>query len=109
MSAQRSLGSNDRGVDDPRPAGDRLQPPAATRSRSPEALARTRKTDSGRASRLSTRAVSRSSPSRARAVRVVAAAGQAGSAGPRCSSGQEGRVAGRVVERRPDDRAAGPG
>ena len=69
-------------------------PPATGSSRQlhslskPDAVTRRRKRASGRASRLSTRAASRSSPRRARAERVVAAAGQAGAAGPSLSSGK---------------------
>ena len=82
-----------RGVDDPRPAGDRLEPPAplAVEARTPSPAAGS--ANSGRASRLSTCAASRSSPSRARAERVVAAAGQGGAAGPRRSSGKSAAVA----------------
>ena len=56
-----------RGMDHPRPTGDRLQPPAHSLS-NPEPVTRSRKRDSGRASRLSTRASSRSSPRRVLAV-----------------------------------------
>src|SRR4051794_19538243 len=69
-------------------------PPATGSSRqlhslsNPEPVTRTRKRDSGRASRLSTRAASRSRPSRALADRVVAAAGHGGAAGPSRTSGK---------------------
>ena len=79
-----------RGVDDARPAGDRLEPPAPFAVEA-GAVTRSRKRESGRASRLSTRASSRSSPSRARAERVVAAAGQVGAAGPKRQLREERR------------------
>ena len=73
-------------------------PPATGSSRQlhslskPDAVTRTRKRESGRASRLSTCAASRNRPSRVRAERVVAAAGQAGAAGPSRSSGNRTAV-----------------
>ena len=100
MPVQRSNGSNVA-------AWMTRVPPATGSSRQlhslskPDAVTRTRKRESGRASRLSTCAASRSSPSRARAERVVAAAGQGGAAGPRRSSGKSDG-------RRPPDRGASP-
>ena len=86
MSVQRSIGSKVA-------AWITRVPPAIGSSRhhhslsNPDPVTRRRKTDSGRASRLSTRAHSRSSPSRVRAERVAAAAGHDGTAGPSRNSG----------------------
>ena len=86
MSVQRSIGS--------KVAAWITRVPPAIGSRrhhhslsKPEPVTRSRKTDSGRASRLSTRAGSRSSPRRVQAERVAAAAGHDGTAGPSRSSG----------------------
>ena len=92
MPVQRSNGSNVA-------AWMTRVPPATGSSRQlhslskPDAVTRSRKRESGRASRLSTRASSRRRPRRARAERVVAAAGQGGAAGPRRSSGKRMLVA----------------
>ena len=83
---QRSIGSNVAAWTTrvPPAIGSRRQHHSLSK---PEPVTRSRKIDSGRASRLSTCACSRSSPSRVRAVRVVAAAGHEGAAGPSRSSG----------------------
>ncbi len=91
MPVQRSNGSNVA-------AWMTLVPPATGSScqlhslSKPDAVTRSRKRESGRASRLSTRARSRNSPRRALADLVVAAAGHGGAAGPSRSSGNRAAV-----------------